>query len=289
MRYIKEIFTFFEKKEDKFIKKLIKKYKNSPEEFEIDINDNTFIYNNINFKIENDHLIFKNKKIQSEYIKDLSEILFSKKNNLKKLRLKKDFFEFLKNFFDEEKYRTTYNENYDSINSSSRTFGDNDWQLTANLNNKKIYLTKSYPTYKDFKEYEGRMTSQEYNFFKKMKDELLSKQSLRKNKDKKFKMLHENFDSLENNVQDILIEIHEYLKNDNRLLTFKDAPTKPIGNGNPYHMCEYCGKPEPQWHDGHYSDCKWMEMKKNFEMLKTQLPKDVQDHLLEYLNEIDYS
>jgi predicted nucleic acid-binding Zn-ribbon protein len=37
-------------------------------------------------------------------------------------------------------------------------------------------------------------------------------------------------------------------------------PTKPIGGGNPYHMCACCGRSEPEINgriEGHLPDCSW--------------------------------
>lgn len=42
-------------------------------------------------------------------------------------------------------------------------------------------------------------------------------------------------------------------------------PDKPIGGGNPYYQCLYCGRSAPEINgdiNGHYDFCKWAEAAK---------------------------
>lgn len=47
---------------------------------------------------------------------------------------------------------------------------------------------------------------------------------------------------------------------------FFDFPTVPIGGGNPYHKCAYCGRSVPEINgdlDKHGSGCSWAQKKKS--------------------------
>jgi hypothetical protein len=52
-------------------------------------------------------------------------------------------------------------------------------------------------------------------------------------------------------------------------------PNEPIGGGNPYWRCTYCGKSDPQisidrdkGNQGHYGNCAWAEMREHIATLK---------------------
>ncbi len=98
------------------------------------------------------------------------------------------------------------------------------------------------------------------------------------------------FDMLDNNSQNILIEMKALSNTEPSLLyaeDIDDGPLNPIGGGNPYYKCKYCGRTNVEISiNGHYRSCGWLKLFKDFDMLKSQLPKEVQDNLSDYLDEI---
>jgi len=89
---------------------------------------------------------------------------------------------------------------------------------------------------------------------------------------------------------DILVKINRLVKKDSGLLyanSLNDYTSEPIGDGNPYYMCSYCGNDDPLIsYAGHASDCDWKYTYETFTDLKSKLPKEVQDNLLDYLDEL---
>lgn len=98
------------------------------------------------------------------------------------------------------------------------------------------------------------------------------------------------FDNLESTKQDILIQIKELTDNHSSLLYANDKgdyPNKPIGGDNPYWQCKYCGQSDPNIDiDGHFSSCEWESVYNQFDILKSQLPREVQNNLDDYLDEL---
>lgn len=58
---------------------------------------------------------------------------------------------------------------------------------------------------------------------------------------------------------------------------YNDYPTEPIGGGNPYHCCAYCGVSQPQINGelkNHLEHCmyrKFKELEEENELLKLEL------------------
>ncbi len=50
------------------------------------------------------------------------------------------------------------------------------------------------------------------------------------------------------------------------LMAYDDGyPTRPIGGGNPYHCCAYCGRSVPSINgdlDNHFDGCEYVKVKK---------------------------
>lgn len=78
MKYIKEIFDFFDTNDDKFVKKLTKYIKNNPDSIRY-LKKDLFKFKSNSLKVKSDYIIFNNKKIRSKYLKNLKEFL-DKKN-----------------------------------------------------------------------------------------------------------------------------------------------------------------------------------------------------------------
>jgi len=98
------------------------------------------------------------------------------------------------------------------------------------------------------------------------------------------------FDDLKNSYQNILIQIKELTDKHRDLLYTNgknDYPNKPIGGSNPYYQCKYCGQSDPNVDiDGHFNSCEWESVYNRFDILKSQLPSEVQDNLGDYLDEL---
>lgn len=85
--------------------------------------------------------------------------------SLSELRKKSDYFDFLKGFFDPEKFKISINNN--TINITSKVYSKESWELIANLDKKKLILSKSFPNFDNYKEYKGIMNRKEIDFFNK--------------------------------------------------------------------------------------------------------------------------
>ena len=104
------------------------------------------------------------------------------------------------------------------------------------------------------------------------------------------KFVNENykFDKLSDQEQNILLDILSlYEKESNLIYQNVDRyPTISVAS-NPYHACKYCGVTQPEIDSsGHLDDCEWLKLYNSFDMLLSQLPKDVQNNLDYYLGEL---
>jgi len=101
------------------------------------------------------------------------------------------------------------------------------------------------------------------------------------------------FDKLDKNIQDLLLTIYERYNTAYDLLgaDIDDFPTKPYGDGNPYHYCSYCHKSiiDIDIDNGHHNpNCEWLKKYNDFDIMKSRLPVEVSEKLEEYFDEITY-